>query len=74
MLLELLETRYDTWRGQGLAPLLPALERRDALRGRPVTVGDVSGTAAGLAPDGRLRVVDAAGTERLVASGEVEQT
>ena len=74
VLLERLETRYDTWRGQGLAPLLPALERRDALRGRPVTVGDVSGTAAGLAPDGRLRVVDAAGTERLVASGEVEQT
>jgi len=70
-LLVRLEALYDTWRASGLAPLLPELERRDALRGRDVTVGDVTGTAAGLAPDGRLRIVDADGAELLVASGEV---
>jgi BirA family transcriptional regulator, biotin operon repressor / biotin---[acetyl-CoA-carboxylase] ligase len=70
-LLVRLEARYDTWRGSGLAPLLPELERRDTLRGRTVTVGDVTGTAAGLAPDGRLRILGADGAERLVASGEV---
>ncbi len=72
-LLARLETRYDAWRASGLAPLLPELERRDALRGRTVTVGDVTGTATGLSPDGRLRVVGADGTERLVASGEVAE-
>jgi biotin-(acetyl-CoA carboxylase) ligase len=36
-----------------------------------VTVGSVSGTAAGIAPDGRLRVRSEDGTETLVASGEV---
>ena len=71
-LLERLEAGYDAWLGSGLVRLLPALERRDALRGRAVTVGDVSGTAAGIAPDGRLRVAGADGVERLVASGEVE--
>ena len=72
-LLARLEARYDTWRDAGIAPLLPQLDRRDALRGRIVTVGDVTGTAAGLAPDGRLRLVDADGAERLVASGEVAE-
>ena len=71
-LLERLEAGYDAWRGSGLGPLLPALERRDALRGRAVMVGDVSGTATGIAPDGRLRVAGADGAETLVASGEVE--
>jgi BirA family biotin operon repressor/biotin-[acetyl-CoA-carboxylase] ligase len=71
-LLARLEARYDTWRDAGLAALLPDLERRDALRGQTVTVGAVSGTGAGIAPDGRLRVIDAAGRETLVASGEVD--
>ena len=70
-LLERLEASYDLWRETGLAPLLAELERRDVLRGRTVTVGDVTGTAAGIAPDGQLRVVDADGAEILVASGEV---
>lgn len=70
-LLERLEARYDLWLASGLMPLLPELERRDALRGRPLTVGRVSGTANGIAPDGRLRVVGADGRETLVASGEV---
>jgi BirA family biotin operon repressor/biotin-[acetyl-CoA-carboxylase] ligase len=71
-LLARLETSYDAWLTAGLAPLLPELERRDALRGREVTVGAVAGIAAGIAPDGRLRVVGADGAETLVASGEVE--
>ena len=73
-LLERLEAGYDAWLGAGLGPLLPALERRDVLRGRVVTVGDVSGTAAGIAPDGRLRVAGANGGEALVASGEIVVT
>ena len=72
-LLAVLERRYDAWVGAGLAPLLPELERRDALRGRVVTIGDVAGTAAGIAADGRLRVIRADGTDVLVGSGEVEE-
>ena len=71
-LLARLEANYDAWLASGLAPLLPELEHRDALRGREVTVGEVTGTAAGIAPDGRLRVVGADGAETLVASGEVD--
>ena len=73
-LLECLEARYDAWLASGLTSFLPALERRDALRGRMVTVGGVAGTAAGIAPDGRLRVAGADGAETLVASGEIEVT
>jgi BirA family biotin operon repressor/biotin-[acetyl-CoA-carboxylase] ligase len=70
-LLERLEASYDAWLGNGLAPLLPELERRDVLHGSVVTVGDVTGTAGGFAPDGRLRVRSDDGAETLVASGEV---
>lgn len=71
-LLERLQRRYDEWLDLGLGLFVPDLERRDALRGAPVTVGDVSGTAAGIAADGRLRIRADDGTETLVASGEVE--
>jgi len=70
-LLERLETRYDAWLAGGLEPLLPAIDRRDMLRGSVVTVGVDTGVAAGIAPDGRLRVARADGTTVLVASGEV---
>lgn len=70
-LLAELQHRYDEWLDLGLALFVPELERRDALRGRVVTVGDVSGTATGIAPDGRLRVREKDGGESLVASGEV---
>ena len=72
-LLEGLEERYDAWLGEGLAPLLPELGRRDVLRGSAVTVGEVTGTASGIATDGRLRIRSADGSETLVASGEVAQ-
>lgn len=70
-LLVRLQRRYDEWLDLGLALFLPDLERRDALRGLAVTVGGVSGTAAGFAADGRLRIAAEDGTETLVASGEV---
>lgn len=72
-LLLALEQRYDTWRENGLERFAVELERRDALRGRRVSVGDLSGTAAGIAGDGRLRVASDDGTESLVASGEVHE-
>lgn len=72
-LLERLEARYDAWLADGLLTVVPELERRDALRGRRVSVGGVAGTATGIGVDGRLRVVGADGTETLVASGEVDE-
>jgi len=70
-LLAALEAHYETWQRTGLADLLTALERRNALRGTPVGVGEVAGIAAGIAADGRLAVVTAAGEELFVESGEV---
>ena len=70
-LLERLETRYDAWLDAGLAPLLPEVERRNALRGRTVHVGDDAGTAGPIAEDGRLTLTRADGTIVLVASGDV---
>ena len=72
-LLLAVEQRYDAWREDGLERFSVELERRDALRGRRVSVGDLSGTAAGIAADGRLRIVHDDGTETLVASGEVRE-
>jgi BirA family transcriptional regulator, biotin operon repressor / biotin---[acetyl-CoA-carboxylase] ligase len=71
-LLDRLQRRYDEWLDLGLALFVPELEHRDALRGRTVTVGGASGTGAGIAPDGRLRLRFEDGSETLVASGEVE--
>ncbi len=70
-LLARLELHYDAWLRSGLAPLLPELQRRDALRGSVVTVGGVAGTAVGIAVDGRLRIRSDDGSETLIASGEV---
>lgn len=67
-----LQHRYDEWIDLGLGLFVRELESRDALRGVAVQVGDVSGTAAGIAPDGRLRVRAEDGSETLIASGEVE--
>jgi BirA family biotin operon repressor/biotin-[acetyl-CoA-carboxylase] ligase len=71
-LLVRLQRRYDEWLDLGIALFVPDLGRRDALRGLAVKVGGVSGTAAGIAADGRLRIRAKDGTETLVASGEVE--
>jgi BirA family biotin operon repressor/biotin-[acetyl-CoA-carboxylase] ligase len=70
-LLDRLQRRYDEWLELGLALFVPDLERRDALRGLAVTVSGVSGTAAGIAADGRLRIRTVNGTDTLVACVEV---
>jgi BirA family biotin operon repressor/biotin-[acetyl-CoA-carboxylase] ligase len=67
-----LESLYDAWLADGLVRLLPALDRRDALRDSLVTIAGTTGTAAGIAPDGRLRLTRDDGSTTLVASGEVE--
>ncbi len=55
----------------GFAALLDEMQRADALAGRNVTVGDVSGTAGGIESNGALRVVQDDGTVALCASHEV---
>jgi BirA family biotin operon repressor/biotin-[acetyl-CoA-carboxylase] ligase len=67
-----LERRYDAWLVAGLAGQLGDLERRNALSGRWVRVGDRAGTAGAIAPDGRLTIVPESGDVVLVESGEVE--
>jgi BirA family biotin operon repressor/biotin-[acetyl-CoA-carboxylase] ligase len=68
-----LEERYAQWLDVGLAGLVDDLERRNALRGRRVLVGDGrNGTADAIAADGRLTIVLDDGETTLVASGEVE--
>jgi BirA family biotin operon repressor/biotin-[acetyl-CoA-carboxylase] ligase len=71
-LLGRLEIAYATWSGQGLESIRPALEGRNALRGRAVVAGGVQGAAAGIAPGGGLEVVLPSGATTVVESGEVE--
>ncbi len=46
----------DAFAAQGLAPVLPALRRRDYLAHRRVRVGDVTGVVTGIDEGGRLLV------------------
>jgi hypothetical protein len=63
--------RYDTWRHDGIGPLLPALERRNALRGRRARAGEVEGVVGPLTEDGLITLtVDGDGT-RSIRSGEL---
>jgi BirA family biotin operon repressor/biotin-[acetyl-CoA-carboxylase] ligase len=66
-LLAALELRLD----QPPEAVLAALRERDALAGQPVRWEGGSGTGAGIGDDGALRVRDAAGTEHVLAAGEV---
>src|SRR3954471_6624707 len=50
---------------------IAALSERDVLLGQPVSWAGGSGTGAGIAPDGSLRVRSADGTETTVSAGEV---
>jgi BirA family biotin operon repressor/biotin-[acetyl-CoA-carboxylase] ligase len=68
-LLVRLELAYERWAGGGLTELLPGILRRDALRGRAVEIGELRGTAAGIAETGELVLETPAG-EQLVATGE----
>ena len=69
-----LDTAYTRWLADGFADLLPDLLPRDALLGKRITVdrgsGPVSGTAAGIAPDGALILAHDDGTVESVYSGD----
>jgi BirA family transcriptional regulator, biotin operon repressor / biotin---[acetyl-CoA-carboxylase] ligase len=66
-----LDRHVELVRESGLEKLLPELTRHDALKGRRVAVDGVTGRARGLDVNGRLIVVDEAGTERSLVSGHV---
>lgn len=75
LLLDLLarfEPRYRRFVTSGLESFLPELEACDALRGLPIRVEDLVGTAAGITKTGALRLIDEQGVERLAYSGHVE--
>jgi BirA family biotin operon repressor/biotin-[acetyl-CoA-carboxylase] ligase len=61
----------ERWLAVPAGDLLAAYRARDALAGRGIRWSDGHGTALGVADDGRLRVRDAAGAERLLDAGEV---
>lgn len=67
-----LERRLEEYTGHGLSPMLGELRRYDALDGRQVRVGELEGTAAGIAEDGALVVRGFDGTVREARSGSVE--
>lgn len=68
--LQSLLARLTEWTGRPDQPILEAVRRRDALRGRPVSWTGGRGTAAGIDGDGRLIVETDAGRVAL-DSGEV---
>ncbi len=73
-LLLLIERYYREWLVEGLKPFLPRLARRDALAERKIEVrkssGMVVGRAAGLNPDGSLRLELGDGEIRSIYSGD----
>ncbi|MDW5593324.1 biotin--[acetyl-CoA-carboxylase] ligase [Conexibacter stalactiti] len=69
--LELLLAALERWLDADSATLLDAYRGRDALAGRVVSWDGGSGTAAGIADDGRLRVRGDDGAEHLLDAGEV---
>lgn len=69
--LRLLLHALERWLVAPMPEAVAAYRARDALAGREIAWNDGSGTAVGLADDGRLRVLDAAGVERLLDAGEV---
>jgi BirA family transcriptional regulator, biotin operon repressor / biotin---[acetyl-CoA-carboxylase] ligase len=65
-----LELHYERWREGGLDAIYDFLGARDFLRGRHVSIDGASGTAIGIARDGRLEI-EVEGDHRFVESGEV---
>lgn len=75
-LIRALDGACQAFERSGFASFDGDWRRLDALAGCPVRVerppdAALEGVAAGLAADGRLRVIDAAGTEHLLSAGEV---
>lgn len=60
------EPLYDEWCAQGFEALLAKIEKRDALRGKTITLEQgghrIEGRADGLFPDGALRLVTEQGS------------
>ncbi len=67
-----LEPAYDAWLRDGLAALLPELERRNAVVGLALRTGVGEGTGGRITADGRLEVILEGSGVRLVESGEIE--
>ncbi|HVW26199.1 MAG TPA: biotin--[acetyl-CoA-carboxylase] ligase [Polyangiaceae bacterium] len=65
------ERRLSRFEAAGLIPMLSELNDHDALRGRPITVGDVTGVGCGIGDEGALLVRDAHGAVHRVTSGTV---
>jgi BirA family biotin operon repressor/biotin-[acetyl-CoA-carboxylase] ligase len=74
-ILNQLEKDYMIWQQEGLAPLLPRLQKLSVLKGLDVTVegprGRLQGVAEGCSPEGCLQVRLKDGSLRSVPSGEV---
>lgn len=70
--LELLLERLEHWLAAAATEAMDAYRARDALAGREISWSDGSGTALGVADDGRLRVRPAGAPEELLLdAGEV---
>ncbi len=69
-LLERMAAAYDLWQAAD-GSLAAEVDRRNALRGTGVTVGQVTGRAGSIAADGRLEITQDNGRLVLVGSGEV---
>jgi len=65
-----LEVNYDAWRERGLDGVYDSLGSRDFLRGRRIDIDGESGVGVQIARDGRF-IVDVAGGQRAVESGEI---
>jgi BirA family transcriptional regulator, biotin operon repressor / biotin---[acetyl-CoA-carboxylase] ligase len=70
-LLDTLERRYDAWRHDGIERLLPALEARNALRGRLARAGPVEGVVGSFGHDGRIVLEVEGGPPVLIGTGEL---
>jgi BirA family biotin operon repressor/biotin-[acetyl-CoA-carboxylase] ligase len=66
-----LVARLEALKSGGAQAIVSELARRDALRGRAVTIDGVPATALGIADDGALRVRRADGSEETIVAGEV---
>jgi len=66
--------RLQRWLSAPPAAVVAAVRARDALAGREVRYGDVTGRARGIDDHGRLLVLRADGGEELLDAGEVHLT
>jgi BirA family transcriptional regulator, biotin operon repressor / biotin---[acetyl-CoA-carboxylase] ligase len=67
-----LESRYLTWREQGLAALHDGVGARNFLFGRRVRIDGRVATAGSLLPDGRLELTPDGGETILIESGDLD--